>query len=325
MKLLEVKNLKVVFDTDRGQIKAVDDISFQLDKGQTLAIVGESGCGKTVTALSLLRLIGSPGRIASGQILFQGTDLLNLKNKELEKVRGKKVAMIFQEPMTSLNPLLTVGEQIIETLCFHFPDLSRAQAKVKTIDLLKQVGIPSPEKRLNAFPHQFSGGQRQRVMIAMAISCQPDLLIADEPTTALDVTIQAQILTLLKELQEKNKMGLLLITHDLGLVAENCHDVIVMYAGKIAEVGTAEDIFYKTRHPYTRGLLGSIPYFQTRQQDFKTIRGSIPDLLHLPAGCRFQNRCDKAADPCRKAEPSLTSSAQGHAHACYFPESEETV
>ncbi len=319
MKLLQVKNLKVAFSTERGKVFAVDDISFDLSKGQTLAIVGESGCGKTVTALSLLRLISSPGEVVSGQILFHGIDLLKLTAHEIEKIRGKKISMIFQEPMSSLNPLLTIGEQVMETLRFHYPDLSKAEARKKTIDLFQQVGIPTPEKRINNYPHQLSGGQRQRVMIAIAISCQPELLIADEPTTALDVTIQAQILSLLKELQLRNKMGLMLITHDLGLVAENCHDVIVMYAGKIAEMGTTEEIFYHTHHPYTQGLLGSIPYFQNRQKDFKTIRGSIPDLLHLPPGCRFQNRCDKSAELCQKNEPALTFSREDRAYACHFP------
>lgn len=322
MKLLQVNNLKVAFNTERGNLFAVDDISFSIDKGQTLAIVGESGCGKTVTALSLLQLIAPPGKIVSGEILFHGKDLLKLNPKERRDIRGKKIAMIFQEPMSSLNPLLTIGEQVIETLQTHYPKMSRSEARSKTIDLFQQVGIPAPERRLNDFPHQLSGGQRQRVMIAIAISCQPDLLIADEPTTALDVTIQAQVLNLLKELQQKNNMGLILITHDLGLVAESCHDVIVMYAGKIAEIGTTEEIFYQTRHPYTKGLLGSIPYFQNRHQEFKTIPGVIPDLTHLPKGCRFQNRCEKAQDTCRQREPNLTLIHDRRGYACYYPTEE---
>ncbi len=322
MKLLQVKNLKVEFTTEQGKILAVDDISFSIEKGQTLAIVGESGCGKTVTALSLLQLISAPGRIRSGQILFQGKDLLSLNAEQQRQVRGKKIAMIFQEPMSSLNPLLTIGEQVIETLLTHFPRMTRAEARLKTIDLFQQVGIPTPEKRMHDYPHQLSGGQRQRVMIAIAISCQPDLLIADEPTTALDVTIQAQVLNLLKELQQKNNMGLILITHDLGIVAESCNDVIVMYAGKIAEIGKVDQIFYETRHPYTKGLLNSIPYFQNRKEELKTIPGLIPDLLHLPAGCRFQNRCEKAQAHCQKSEPDLTSVNEQRAYACHFPLSE---
>jgi len=319
VKLLHVKNLKVRFKTERGEFFAVDDVSFSLDKGQSLAIVGESGCGKTVTALSLLQLITSPGEIASGEILFRGENLLDFTPEKRRTIRGKKIAMIFQEPMSSLNPLLTVGEQVIETLQAHTPGLSRKQAHARTIFLFQQVGIPTPEKRIDDYPHHLSGGQRQRVMIAMAISCEPDLLIADEPTTALDVTIQAQVLTLLKDLQKKNNMGLILITHDLGLVAETCDDVIVMYAGRVAESGTVDDIFYKTQHPYTKGLLNSIPYFQDRNEELKTIPGIIPDLLQLPQGCRFQNRCEKAQAQCRKSEPSLTRLNEKTAFSCFYP------
>lgn len=325
MKLLEVKNLKVEFTTERGKITAVDDISFSLNKGQTLAIVGESGCGKTVTALSLLQLIAKPGKIASGNILYNNKDLLLLSDSERRDIRGKKIAMIFQEPMSSLNPLLTIGEQIIETLLVHNPGMNRQEAKIKTIDLFQQVGIPSPEKRIRDYPHQLSGGQRQRVMIAMAISCQPDLLIADEPTTALDVTIQAQVLSLLRDLQKKNNMGLILITHDLGLVAENCTDVIVMYAGKIAEMGKVDDIFYKTRHPYTKGLLNSIPYFQKRNEELKTIPGLIPDLLKLPTGCRFQDRCERVNNKCKQHEPELILTGESQGHSCFFPLNEAAL
>ncbi len=324
MKLLDVKNLKVEFTTERGKIIAVDDISFSIAKGQTVAIVGESGCGKTVTALSLLQLISKPGEIVSGQILYNGNDLLKMSAAARRDIRGKKIAMIFQEPMSSLNPLLTIGEQIIETILVHDAKISRPEAKSKTIDLLQQVGIPSASSRISDYPHQFSGGQRQRIMIAMAISCQPDLLIADEPTTALDVTIQAQVLSLLHDLQEKNHMGLILITHDLSLVAESCKDVIVMYAGKIVEFANIQDIFYKTKHPYTRGLLNSIPYFQKRGEELKTIPGFLPDLLHLPTGCRFQDRCEKKQDKCKAQEPHLVSVDAARGYACYFPLNEIT-
>jgi len=319
--LLEVQNLRTRFTTEDGSFYAVDDISFEVKPGKTLGIVGESGCGKSVTSLSVMRLILNPGKIESGQIRFEGRDLMGLSESQMRDIRGNEIAMIFQEPMTSLNPVFTCGNQIEEVIQIHKPDLSSAQAKDLAIEMLRKVGIPSPEKRYSEYPHQLSGGMRQRVMIAMAMSCTPKLLIADEPTTALDVTIQAQILDLMRSLQKDSGSGMILITHDLGVVAEMCTDVVVMYAGKIVEQGSVEDIFYRPRHPYTQGLLRSIPHFESGKKlaQLQTIPGMVPSPLNLPKGCRFKDRCTQAKDSCASAQPELTSINGEHKVACYFP------
>ena len=320
--LLEVKNLKTEFKTEQGLLCAVDDISFRVEKGRTLGIVGESGCGKSVTSLSLMRLIHAPGQITGGQILFNGEDLLKASDARLREIRGNQMAMIFQEPMTSLNPVFTCGDQIEESIRLHRPQYSRDQVRQHAIEILRKVGIPAPEKRYHEYPHQLSGGMRQRVMIGMAMSCSPHLLIADEPTTALDVTIQAQILDLMRTLQADFGAGMILITHDLGVVAEMCDDVAVMYAGKIVEQGTVEDLFYRPRHHYTKGLLNSIPHFETGQkrERLQTIPGLVPNLLNLPKGCRFQDRCPAVQQDCRLIEPALKSIDDDHHQvACYHP------
>lgn len=319
--LLEVKNLKTRFKTDDGTFYAVDDVSFSVKPGRSLGIVGESGCGKSVTSLSLMRLIQSPGLIESGEILFNGKSLLKISDEEMRKIRGNDMAMIFQEPMTSLNPVYTIGNQIDEAIAIHQPQLSATQVKERTVEMLRKVGIPAPEKRYHEYPHQLSGGMRQRVMIAMAMSCNPQLLIADEPTTALDVTIQAQILDLIRNLQKDFNMGVILITHDLGVVAEMCHDVVVMYAGRIIEQGTVEEIFYRPKHPYTRGLLDSIPHFETGQklQSLKTIPGLVPSLLNLPKGCRFAERCSRVQNDCKSVDPRLENLRGHHKVACHHP------
>jgi len=319
--VLEVKNLKTAFKTDDGVLVAVDDVSFSVMAGQTVGVVGESGCGKSVTSLSIMRLIPDPpGKIIGGEILFKGKNLLNLSLEEMRKIRGNEISMIFQEPMTSLNPVFTIGNQIMESVILH-QKLSKKEAKEKAIEMLRLVGIPSPERRVDDYPHQLSGGMRQRVMIAMALSCNPSVLIADEPTTALDVTIQAQILELIKGLREKLNMAVVLITHDLGVVAETCDYVVVMYAGKVIEHGTAEDIFLRPSHPYTRGLLKSIPSHDTgaKKQRLETIPGLVPSLLKLPKGCRFQDRCSKKQNKCTDAEPNLENVGAGHSAACFFP------
>lgn len=310
-KLLEVKNLKTSFFSEAGEVKAVDDISFNVYPGQTLGIVGESGCGKSVTSLSIMRLIPNPpGRIVGGEIRYKDRDLLKLEPHQMRSIRGNEISMIFQEPMTSLNPVFTIGNQICEAISLH-QDLSRKETFNKAVEMLKLVGIPAPEKRIHDYPHQLSGGMRQRVMIAMALSCNPHILIADEPTTALDVTIQAQILDLLRDLQQKVGMALILITHDLGVVAEVADEVAVMYAGKIVEQGTVKDIFAQPKMPYTKGLLNSIPTLnkdptgKVKKKRLEAIPGIVPNLLHLPKGCRFQERCPYVIDQCRKAEPEL--------------------
>jgi peptide/nickel transport system ATP-binding protein len=314
--LLEVRNLKTRFDSEDGTLYAVDDVSFSVQSGKTLGIVGESGCGKSVTSLSIMRLIQPPGKIESGEVFFNGKNLLQLPDEEMRKIRGNEIAMIFQEPMTSLNPVFTCGDQIVEVIRLHRPSLSANEAKNHVIEILKKVGIPSPQERYYEYPHQLSGGMRQRIMIAMAISCDPQLLIADEPTTALDVTIQAQILVLMKKLQKDFNAGMILITHDLGIVAEMCTDVAVMYAGKIVEYAPVEDIFYRPQHPYTRGLLNSIPHFESGKKlsRLQTIPGMVPSLLHLPKGCRFYDRCPQHQDDCTRAMPPLVNGV-----ACYYP------
>jgi oligopeptide transport system ATP-binding protein len=303
--LLEVKNLKTYFYTRDGVVKAVDDVSFTIDKGETLGVVGESGSGKSITALSVLRLIPVPGKIEGGEIWFDGRDLLKLSDKEIRKVRGKDIAMIFQDPMTSLNPVLTIGRQLNEPLIQHL-GLTKEQATKESVDLLKLVGIPNATERIKSYPHQFSGGMRQRVMIAMALACRPKLVIADEPTTALDVTIQAQILELLVKLQKEFGMAVMLITHALGVVAGMGNRIQVMYGGRIAETSTADELFDNPRHPYTMGLLNSIPRLDhVRTDRLHPIKGSPPDMLALPKGCPFVARCEFAMDKCMDDRPEL--------------------
>lgn len=325
--LLEVKNLRTKYRTDDGVIYPVDDVSFRVKKGQTLGIVGESGCGKSQTALSIMRLIQSPGVIESGDVIFKGESLLKKSPSQMREILGNQMAMIFQEPMTSLNPVFTIGDQIEESIRLHKSNLSNTEVKTRAIEMLKLVGIPAPEKRYSEYPHQLSGGMRQRVMIAMAMSCTPQLMIADEPTTALDVTIQAQILDLMRKVQKEFNAGMILITHDLGVVAEMCQDVLVMYAGKVVEYGTVEDIFYRPRHPYTKGLLNSIPHFETGQRlkTLQTIPGLVPNLYKLAEGCRFRDRCNYATDICKTAEPPLENLRGIHRVACYNSGSTETV
>lgn len=310
-KILEVKNLQTSFFTERGEVKAVDTVNFDLYKGKTVGIVGESGCGKSVTSLSIMRLIPSPpGKIVGGEVLYKGKDLLKLSMEQMRKIRGNEISMIFQEPMTSLNPVFTVGNQLVEAIRLH-QDLSKGEAINKAVEMLKLVGIPAPEKRVKDYPHQLSGGMRQRVMIAMALSCNPQILIADEPTTALDVTIQAQILDLLRDLQQKVGLSLMLITHDLGVVAEMAHEVIVMYAGKVVERAPVHEIFKSPKHPYTKGLLNSIPVLnkdptgKIKKSRLEPIPGIVPSLLDLPQGCRFQERCKYVIDDCKGIEPEL--------------------
>ena len=318
---LLVKNLKVSFSTSKKELIAVRGISYQLNQGEILALVGESGCGKTVSALSILRLIQEPpGKIVSGEILFAGKDLLKLKKKELQDRRGKGIAMIFQDPMTSLNPVLTIGEQIIETLLRH-TSLSRKKAREKSFRLLEQVEIPSPKQKLDQYPHQLSGGMRQRVMIAMALSCSPRILIADEPTTALDVLIQAQILSLLKKIKNDTQMSILLITHDLGVVAEVAERVMVMYAGEIVESGSVYDLFRSPLHPYTIGLMESIPTLESTQQKLsklKEISGTVPSLSQVPFGCPFHPRCSAAETRCKTDKPKLKKISQTHSVSCWL-------
>ncbi|HEY6042725.1 MAG TPA: ABC transporter ATP-binding protein [Anaerolineae bacterium] len=319
--LLEVRDLKTYFYTSDGVVPAVDGVTFEIREGETLAIVGESGCGKSVTALSVMRLIAPPGKIINGEILFEGQDLLKLPESAMYSIRGGNISMIFQEPMTSLNPVFTVGEQITEALVIH-QDLNRLQARERTIELLKHVHISEAEKRVNSFPHEMSGGMRQRVMIAMALACTPDLLIADEATTALDVTIQAQILELLKELKSSLGLSIALITHDLGVVAEMAQRVVVMYVGKIVEEADVYTLFKTPKHPYTQALLASIPRLATVHEDrLNTIKGSVPNLYRaLPPGCRFAPRCPFVFDKCRQVEPPLIPTGNGQTARCWLYE-----
>jgi peptide/nickel transport system ATP-binding protein/oligopeptide transport system ATP-binding protein len=316
-KLLEVKNLRTYFYTPEGLSKSVDGVNFDIEKGETLGIVGESGCGKSVSCLSIMRLVQSPpGKIVDGEVIFDGINLLKLQEKEMRKIRGNRISMIFQEPMTSLNPVYTCGSQIIEAIRLH-QGVDRKVAKNRAIEMLKLVGIPAPEQRINSYPHQLSGGMRQRVMIAMALSCQPDLLIADEPTTALDVTIQAQILELLKKLQQEFKMALILITHDLGIIAGMADRVAVMYASKVVEYTDVKTIFKKPKHPYTVGLLNSIPKLNTKVKRLNTIEGTVPNPTEFPAGCKFHTRCKYAIDKCFTDEPELVEIEAGHRVSCW--------
>jgi peptide/nickel transport system ATP-binding protein/oligopeptide transport system ATP-binding protein len=318
MSLLRVENLRTWFDTRSGVMKAVDGINLDVREGSTLGIVGESGSGKSVTALSIMRLIERPGRILPGShIYFEGNDLAAIPERELERVRGNRMSMVFQEPMTSLNPVHTVGDQIIEAIRLH-RRISARQARNRAIELLELVGIPLPERRVDAFPHQMSGGMRQRVMIAMALACEPKLLIADEPTTALDVTIQAQILELLRQLRDRLAMTVILITHDLGVVAEMCDDVAVMYAGEVVERGSVEAVFRSPQHPYTEALLKSIPLLgMTKAEPLNVIPGMVPSALRWPVGCRFAARCSYASDHCHREPPEMFATHAGHA-ACWL-------
>jgi oligopeptide/dipeptide ABC transporter ATP-binding protein len=304
--ILRVENLRTWFDSDKGPIRAVDGVDFEIEAGRTLGVVGESGSGKSVTALSVMGLVDEPGHIYEGtKILFDGRDLTELDEKAMEKIRGDDISMIFQEPMTSLNPVYSVGEQIAEAVRYH-EKLGGKAAAARAVEMLELVGIPEAPRRANDYPHQMSGGMRQRVMIAIALSCNPKLLIADEPTTALDVTIQAQILELMTDLRERLGMSILLITHDLGVVAEMCDDVAVMYAGRIVERGPVADVFRSPQHPYTEALLQSIPMLgMTQAEPLRVIRGAVPSPLNWPVGCRFEPRCDYAFDRCREVDPPL--------------------
>ena len=313
--ILEVRDLRTSFHTAEGEGRAVDGVSFYLERGETLGLVGESGCGKSVTALSILRLVAPPGRIGGGQILLSGRDLLTLPEPEMRRVRGDEIAMIFQEPMSSLNPVMSCGRQIEEAVRLHQGG-SRKQARDRAIEMMHLVGIPAPEQRVDEYPHQLSGGMRQRVMIAIALSCNPDVLIADEPTTALDVTIQAQILELLARLQAEFHMAILLITHDLGVVAEVADRVAVMYAGQIVETATTRDLFAAPRHPYTRGLLRSIPHLDGKQRRLEVIPGRVPEATALPPGCRFHPRCSLAEPACEAAGQRLEECGVGHEVRC---------
>lgn len=317
---LQVNNLVTTFTTEKGKIRAVDDVSFTLKKGHILGLVGESGCGKTVTALSILRLLPKPtGNIDHGTILFDDKDITRLSPDELYKIRGNNISMIFQEPMTALNPVHKIKNQLGEIYKLHFPDLKKDEIIEKSIKLLTRVGIPDASKIMNEYPHQLSGGMRQRIMIAMALSCNPKILIADEPTTALDVTIQAQILDLILELQKENDMSIIFITHDLGVIAEICRDVVVMYAGKIAEIAPVNEIFTNPRHPYTVGLISSIPKLENKRKvRLNTIKGMVPSLHDLPNGCRFNNRCPKAKDQCFTHIPELTKITDDHYASCFY-------
>jgi oligopeptide/dipeptide ABC transporter ATP-binding protein len=322
--LLDVRGLRTHFHVMDGVVKAVDGVDFSLARGQTLGLVGESGCGKSVTALSIMRLIDSPpGRIVGGEIWFDGRDLRQLDESGMRDVRGNEIAMIFQEPMTSLNPVFTVGEQIAEAVRLH-QHVGGAEARNRAIESLRSVGVPAPERRVRQYPHELSGGMRQRVMIAMALSCNPKLLIADEPTTALDVTIQAQILELIKEIQAKTATALLLITHDLGVVAETVQRVAVMYAGRIVEQGTVEEVLLSPKHPYTQGLLNSIPARQKHGQELSVIKGVVPNPFRMPPGCKFEPRCPFAWERCRASEPPLERwTRDGRTVRCFLY-SEET-
>ena len=318
-KLLEIKGLKTYFNTEDGVAKAVNGVDYHVYKGETLGVVGESGSGKSVTSLSIMRLIPNPpGFIAGGQVLFDGQDLLQLSYKEMRKVRGNKISMIFQEPMTSLNPVFTIGNQIMEPIILH-ENLSLKEAEDRAVEMLDKVGIPGARNRLNDYPHQFSGGMRQRVMIAMALACDPKLLIADEPTTALDVTIQAQILELMVELRENNpESSIILITHDMAVVAETCDRVAVMYCGRIQEMASVDEIFYNPLHPYTRGLLASIPNPAKKKDRLFAIPGIVPNLMDLPVGCKFCTRCDQKMDICEVEEPPMVEIKEGHFLRCHL-------
>lgn len=314
--ILQVKDLKTYFHSEDGMIKAVDGVSFEVYPGETLGIVGESGCGKSVTSLTVMRLLDKNGRIAGGEILFEGKDILKIPESKMMKIRGNDMAMIFQEPMTSLNPVYTIGFQITEAILLH-QDVGKSEAKRQAIDMLRKVGIPEPEKRVDQYPHELSGGMRQRAMIAMALCCNPKLLFADEPTTALDVTIQAQILELVIRLQEDFGMAVVFITHDLGVIAETAQRVVVMYAGKVVEHADVTTLFKNPRHPYTWGLMNAIPSIDVSKDVLYNIPGVVPDPLSFPDGCRFRTRCPLASEQCTKDEPPLEEIEEGHKSACW--------
>jgi oligopeptide transport system ATP-binding protein len=318
-KILEVKDLQVSFDIFAGEVKAVRGVNFDLYKGECIGIVGESGCGKSVTAQTIMRLIPQPpARIKSGSVLFNGKDLTGLSEREMQKIRGSEMGMIFQDPMTSLNPTMKIGRQITEGLIKH-QGMNSKQAWERAVEMLRLVGIPNPEERANQYPHHFSGGMRQRAMIAIALACNPTLLIADEPTTALDVTIQAQILQLMKELQSRLGTSIIVITHDLGVVAQMCNRVIVMYAGKVVETGTVEEIFYNPKHPYTKGLLKSVPKLnQRKDEELIPIHGTPPDLIKPPEGCAFCDRCDYAMQICLSQDPDETRISESQSTRCWL-------
>lgn len=314
--LLELRDLRTYFDTEDGTVKAVDGVNLSIKRGETLGIVGESGCGKSVTAYSIMRLIPSPpGRIAGGQILLGEQDIASMSEAEMRTLRGNKISMIFQEPMTSLNPVYTVGDQICEAIVLH-QGKTKIEAREIALDMLQQVGIPAAEDRIDNYPHEMSGGMKQRVMIAMALVCRPELLIADEPTTALDVTIQAQILDILRRLQNEIGMSIWFITHDLGVVAEMAHQVAVMYASKVVEYTDVKTLYATPRHPYTKGLFDSLPQEHGGQRRLKTIQGSVPNPLEHPSGCKFHTRCSEVIEECKRTEPGLTEIAPGHQVAC---------
>jgi peptide/nickel transport system ATP-binding protein len=314
--ILKVDNLHTQFHTDNGISRAVDGVSFELYPGKTLGLVGESGCGKSVTSLSIMRLLSHPGRISEGSVFFGDRNLISLSESDMRNVRGNDIAMIFQEPMTSLNPVYTCGFQIDEAVRRH-QGLNARDAREKTLDMLRLVGIPAPEQRANEYPHQLSGGMRQRVMIAMALSCTPEVLIADEPTTALDVTIQAQILALLSDLQKRLHMAVLMITHDLGVIAEVADEVAIMYGGQIVEFGPVDAIFHNPKHPYTQGLLASVPRLDQKRGRLSVIRGTVPSPTHFPEGCRFASRCEFAQDQCR-LQPQWVEIGRAHRTACWL-------
>ena len=315
--MLQVKNLCTSFNVDAGEVRAVNGISFNLDKGKVLGIVGESGSGKSVTAYSIMRILVEPGKIVGGEILFNGEDIVKYSKKQMREFRGKRVSIIFQDPMTSLNPTFTIGNQLREAILLH-TDRNRAEANARALEMLQLVGVNEPEKRLKQYPHELSGGMRQRVMIAMALACEPDILIADEPTTALDVSIQAQILELMKDLQKKMGMAIIMITHDLGVIADMCDEIIVMYAGRVCERGTVDEIFYNPRHEYTKGLLRSIPTLNGGHDKLIPIAGSPVDLTNLPAGCAFASRCDHCMKICLTDQPEEVRVNDSHIASCWM-------
>lgn len=317
--ILEVNNVKTHFKTKKGDVPAVNGVTFSVEKGKTLCIVGESGSGKSVTSLSAMKLLAKNGKIVEGDILYKGKSLVSMDDKSIRKIRGNEISMIFQEPMTSLNPVFTIGKQVGEPLMLH-RGMNKEEAEKESINLLTKVGIPRAEEIVKEYPHQLSGGMRQRVMIAMALACEPEVLIADEPTTALDVTIQAQILMLMKELQEKYGMSIVFITHDLGVVAEMADHVVVMYCGKIVEEADVFEIFDNPRHPYTIGLLGSMPDIDNDKDRLANIRGVVPNPMNMPVGCPFNPRCDHATERCRQERPELVDLGKGHKASCFLYE-----
>ncbi|MBR3742355.1 MAG: ABC transporter ATP-binding protein [Clostridia bacterium] len=314
--LLQVKNLYTSFYTDAGEVRAVNGISYNLDRGRVLGIVGESGSGKSVSAYSIMRILTDTGRVTAGEVLFKGENILKYTPQQMQAFRGSRISMIFQDPMTCLNPVFTVGYQLREAIRIH-TDRTKEQVKARALEMLQLVGVNEPEKRLKQYPHELSGGMRQRVMIAMALACEPDILIADEPTTALDVTIQAQILELMQSLQKKMGMAIIMITHDLGVIADMCDEIIVMYAGKVCERGTADEIFYNPRHEYTKGLIRSIPRVKERHEKLIPIAGTPVDLLNLPKGCAFASRCDRAMKICLEEQPEEVWVNDSHIAACW--------